>query len=192
MVPAAVSHLSLSNAGFVVILKPESDPRSVPIFIGMPEAQAIAIPLNHIQPSRPLTHDLLKNVVENLDCHVGHVEIREIRDGTYFAGILLQGRLGEIFLDARPSDAIALALRCEVPIMIDDAVIEESGVIIQLEEEQADAAGKKDSGRLETVSSDPRVRLKARMAVAIREERYEDAARIRDELRQEIHHTLES
>lgn len=191
MKPATLSHLSLSNAGFVVILKPDSDPRSLPIFIGMPEAQAIAIPLNHIHPARPLTHDLMKNLFDLMECRIEHVEIRDVRNGTFFAAIvaILQGT--EITIDSRPSDAIALALRCQVPILVEEKVIDESGVIVQTEEDEGAAAAQSAAELLpeavpdsaEPHPSSPLERMQRRLAEAIRDERYEEAARFRDVIR---------
>lgn len=202
-----LSHLSLSNAGFVVILKSDSDPRSVPIFIGMPEAQAIAIPLNHIHPARPLTHDLMKSLLDLMECRIEHVEIRDVRNGTFFAAIIALSQGMELAIDSRPSDAIALALRCQVPILVEEKVIAESGIIVQNEEDEngderagGEEVGEKTAGQgngapepapeapWEEVKTPPPVvsvleQMKRRLAAAIHEERYEDAARVRDEIR---------
>jgi hypothetical protein len=110
----------------IVILKDMDEIKTLPIWIGLFEASAIATELEKIGFSRPMTHDLLNQVIRGLDARVSMIEINDLRDNTFFAVIhLLKG--GEtVKIDARPSDAIALALRAEAPILVDDKVLEKS------------------------------------------------------------------
>lgn len=110
----------------IVILKDLDNKRAIPIWIGLYEATAIATEMEQIAFSRPMTHDLLRDVLNSLEVAVDKIEIVDIRNNTFFANIHLkkEGRL--IVVDSRPSDAIALALRAKVPIFVDEKVIEKS------------------------------------------------------------------
>jgi hypothetical protein len=110
----------------IVVLKDMEEKTTVPIWIGLVEASAIAMELEKIKIQRPLTHDLLKNVLLELKVEVLKIEVTDLRDNTYFALIYLD-KGGEIMsIDSRPSDAIALALRTKSPIFVSDKVIEKS------------------------------------------------------------------
>ncbi|MDI6776403.1 MAG: bifunctional nuclease family protein [Syntrophales bacterium] len=110
----------------IVILKDLHDRKAVPIWIGIFEASAIAMELEKVNFSRPMTHDLLNDVLETLDVSVTKIEINDIRNNTFFANIYLIKDGSEFIVDSRPSDAIALALRANAPIFVDDKVIEKS------------------------------------------------------------------
>ncbi|MDD5482305.1 MAG: DUF151 domain-containing protein [Kiritimatiellae bacterium] len=179
MIAVKVSQISLSNMGFVVFLKAEGNNRTLPIFIGAAEAQAIAFVLENIRPPRPLTHDLLKDLMDNLECRMKRIEICDLRDNTFYAKLFLEWNGMEIELDSRPSDAIALALRFSAPIFAAEAVMENAGVILK---ENEDSVLQKDGELQQKIS--PVEKLKQRLAKAVAEERYEDAAKLRDELKQ--------
>jgi len=197
MIPVRVATVSVSNVGFLVLLKGVEDPRSLPIFIGAPEAQAIAIELNGVRPPRPLTHDLLKNVLEEFGARLERVEVHDLRDGTFYGRLVLSVQGREMEVDSRPSDAIALALRTDSPIFVAESVMNEAGLEIDLEKVRQQSrtvapepAEQKTEERQEPSQPeppppprDPVERLRAELAKAVEEERYEDAARIRDELR---------
>jgi hypothetical protein len=108
----------------IVILKDKMGTRVLPIWVGVAEANAIALQIENVAPPRPMTHDLLRNVIADLDGHVDRVVVNDLRDNTYFAVIHLTVRGERVAIDARPSDAIALALRTRSPILVDEAVIE--------------------------------------------------------------------
>ena len=112
----------LSNMPMIV-LRDEEDKRSLSIWVGLPEANAIALELEKIATPRPMTHDLIKNILESVDAKVEKIVVNDLRDNTFFA--LIHLRLGEeeITVDSRPSDAIALALRVGAPIFVDDDVV---------------------------------------------------------------------
>lgn len=114
-----------SNAP-IVILKDFAEKHTIPIWIGIVEASSIAIQLEKVKIPRPLTHDLLKNILETLDASVSRIEVVDLRDNTFFAMIHIIKDGKSISIDSRPSDAIALALRTEAPIFVHEKVIEKS------------------------------------------------------------------
>lgn len=181
MIPVKIVQVSLSNMGFVVFLKGEQDPRTLPIFIGAPEAQSIAVFLDQVVPPRPLTHDLFKTVLDNLECRMKRAEIHALRENTFYARLWLEYKGLEAEFDARPSDAIALALRCAAPVFVAPEVMDSAGVIVKDESAgpPADAAGQPPPN--------PEEQLKQKLAKAIEEERFEEAARLRDELKKLSH-----
>jgi bifunctional DNase/RNase len=118
----------------LVLLREHTAPhRVLPIFIGEPEAVAIAVALTRQTPPRPLTHDLLADLLESLDAHVDHIEVTEVRDGAFRAELTLRSPHGGIVVDSRPSDAIALALRVDAPVFASDAVLDEAGALLAVE-----------------------------------------------------------
>ena len=110
----------------IMILKDMDGENAIPIWIGLLEATAIACELEDIKFARPMTHDLFKNTLTELGVAVSKIEIVDLRDNTYFARIYFSFDNRESSIDARPSDAVALALRTESPIFVDDLVIEKS------------------------------------------------------------------
>lgn len=128
----------------IVLLKTVDGNRFLPIWIGHPEAAAILVKLQNAAPARPMTHDLLNDVVGQLDAEVVSIAVTEMRENTYYARITLKQNGSEIEVDSRPSDAIALAVRAGATIYVADEVIEESGVEFEgdvTEEEIAAGAG---------------------------------------------------
>lgn len=125
--------VSLMNYQRVVILKEKESDRYLPIWIGPAEADAIAVRLQEVAVARPLTHDLLRSVIDSLGANVDYVVVNDLSNDTFFARIMLQidGRVMEI--DSRPSDAIALAVRAQVPIFADESVLEKAGVKLDQE-----------------------------------------------------------
>ncbi|NLN59875.1 MAG: bifunctional nuclease family protein [Deltaproteobacteria bacterium] len=111
----------------IVILKDLQEKKAIPIWIGIFEASAIATELEKIRFSRPMTHDLLKEMLQAMEVKISRIEIQDLRNNTFFACIFMEGKDGETrTVDARPSDAIALALRMDSPIFIEEKVIEKS------------------------------------------------------------------
>lgn len=127
MISVTVDQLFLSNMGFAILLKSVEDDRSLPIMIGAAEAQAIALCINNVEVPRPLTHDLFKNVLDSLGCNMQRVEVCDLKSGTFFARLILDYGGTELVMDSRPSDAIALALRFDAPILIESAVMDKAG-----------------------------------------------------------------
>src|SRR5215213_10209761 len=112
----------------IVLLKTKDGNRYLPIWIGQPEAAAILMKLQGAATPRPMTHDLLTEILSQLDAHVTRIAVTELRENTFYAQITVQLDGSEIEIDSRPSDAIALAIRAEAPIFAADEVIEESGI----------------------------------------------------------------
>ena len=118
------------NATPVLLLKEVNSERTLPIWIGMYEANAIATSLAEIEPPRPMTHDLLYGMLTKTGYTVKKVVITEIKDATFYATIALSSPSGEIEMDSRPSDAVALAIRAQSPIFVNEKVLEQSSIDI--------------------------------------------------------------
>jgi bifunctional DNase/RNase len=108
----------------IVVLRDRESSCALPIWIGVFEANAIVLVLEGVELTRPMTHDLLNSVIEVTGAHLQKVEITDVRDNTYYAVLHMERGSGSFTVDSRPSDAIALALRCDVPIVVDAGVLE--------------------------------------------------------------------
>lgn len=188
MIPVKVDQVFLSNVGFVVILRNEGDPRSLPIFIGQAEAESIMLRLNKIEVPRPLTHDLLKNLLDYLECRLSRIEICDLKEGVFYARLILLVDDQEVEVDSRPSDAIALALRVDAPLLVEEKVMAEAGRVLQIEDKTGAADEKPVSDGAEPKKPHAKVLsplevLSNDLAKAVSEERYEAAAKIRDEIK---------
>ena len=131
LVPMSIKGLMLdpvSNSP-IVVLKDENEKFFLPIWVGIFEANAIALQLENISTPRPMTHDLLRNMIAELDARVARIVINDLRDSTFFAQIRLIVGEKTLEVDARPSDAIALALRAEAPIFVEQAVLDQAQTI---------------------------------------------------------------
>lgn len=116
-----------ANTPMVLLRETEGRHRLLPIYIGSPEASAIHYALEGVVPPRPLTHDLLLTVILEFGASVSKIVVTEIRDRTYYAELYLETTDGEQVLSTRPSDAIALAVRCSAPLFVSDELIDEVG-----------------------------------------------------------------
>ena len=125
--------VSLTNYQRVVILKEKSTDRYLPIWIGPSEADSIAVKPQDVNVPRPLTHDLLNNVIDTLGGIVTHITVSKLLNDTFYAKITLQSNGSSFEVDCRPSDAIALAVRVEAPIYAEDDVLDKAGVAIDQE-----------------------------------------------------------
>jgi bifunctional DNase/RNase len=122
----------------IVILKDKQGERVLPIWVGIFEANAIALQIENVATPRPMTHDLLRNVITDLDGQVDRVVVSDLKDNTFYAVIHLTVRGERVAIDARPSDAIALALRTRAPILVDESVIDNAKTV-DLSAERADS-----------------------------------------------------
>jgi hypothetical protein len=169
-----------SGGAYALILKEINGARRLPIIIGAFEAQSIALEMEGIKPPRPLTHDLLKNVMDTLGVSLNDVFINELRDGTFYAKLSLDSQE----IDSRPSDAIALAVRYGVPIYVSDRVMDEAAFVP--ENEEADKVTPAAPSGSETEQPKPKVsrleQLQQQLLEAVAKEDYEKAAKIRDEI----------
>jgi bifunctional DNase/RNase len=146
---------SMISSQHVAILKEKNGPRYLPIWIGPFEAEAITVKLRSVAAPRPLTHDLIKNLIDGIGAMISYVVVNDLHDDTFFARIVIQLQGKDIDIDSRPSDAIAIALRTNAPIYVEDAVLDKAGIILEQEttkpaqEEAAPPAGKnaKEGGK---------------------------------------------
>ena len=125
--------VSLANYQRVVILKEKDADRYLPIWIGPAEADAIAVKLRDVAVPRPLTHDLLQSIIGTLGATINHITVSSLANDTFYAKIVLQTNGKSIEIDARPSDALALAVRTKVPIFAEEVVMEKAGVMLDKE-----------------------------------------------------------
>jgi len=129
----------------IIILKDINSETMLPIWVGAYEANAIALEIEKISPQRPMTHDLLRNVIMEMGASVERVVVTELRDNTFFALIIMKDRAGDaVMIDARPSDAIALALRVDCPIFVNEEVIQASRNTVTSGEEEEGVTGSED------------------------------------------------
>ncbi len=124
-----------SNTPVVLLEEKNGGRRSLPIFIGAPEATAIAFALQGVEVPRPMTHDLMKDLVDALGARVLRVVVTEVRDSTYFAEIHLQQGDRRVEMSSRPSDAIALAARTSAPLYVEDELMESAGVVLEADDD---------------------------------------------------------
>lgn len=171
-----------SGGAYALILKEVNGQRRLPIIIGAFEAQSIAHRDGRDQTSRPLTHDLLKNVMDSLGVSLNDVFINELKDGTFYAKLSLDSQE----VDSRPSDAIALAVRYGVPIYVADKVMDEAGFVPEGDEAEKPAATA--SAEPERGPEKPKIRLsrleqlQQQLLEAVAKEEDQKAARLRDEI----------
>jgi bifunctional DNase/RNase len=132
--------VSMQNYNRVVILKEKESERYLLIWIGPAEAEAIAMRLGDVQPPRPQTHDLMVNLIESLEARVSHVLVNDLNNDTFYARIVLEVNGRTVEIDSRTSDAIALAVRTQVPIYAEETVLERAGILLDKEPEQLAAA----------------------------------------------------
>ncbi len=172
-----------SGGAYALILTEVNGVRRLPIIIGSFEAQAIALELENIKPPRPMTHDLLKNMVQSFDAFVKHILISDLSEGTFYSKIILE-RGDELFeVDARPSDAIALAVRFGSKIYVNERILKEAGIKTDQEpgvstpaegESPQEVSVEKELSKLEQLEID--------LHTAIETENYEKAAKLRDQI----------
>lgn len=170
MIRVKVSGVAIDpvTKGFVVILKDETGKRWLPIWVGHYEAKMISLALEKVKPIRPLPHDLIKNILDSLGAVVTRVVICNIKDNTYFASVKLKINQAEKEIDARPSDAIALALRVSAPIYVTKEVLNKASTEkITLEDEREIKLNE----------------LQQKMQKAVEIENYEEAAKLRDQIK---------
>jgi hypothetical protein len=135
--------VSLMNQQRIVILREEGAERYLPIWIGVYEAESITIALQEVEVARPLTHDLVKNIFSMLNARVIRVEVVALRDDTFYGNIVAEVDGRTLNIDSRPSDALALAVRAHVPILVSRSVMDMAGIIPEedLQEEQPEGEG---------------------------------------------------
>lgn len=178
---------SQSQSGsFALVLGETGGNRRLPIIIGMFEAQAIAIEIEKIVPNRPMTHDLFKSFAASFDYDIKEIYISDLKEGVFFAKIICEGEKGTVEIDSRPSDAIAIGLRFDVNIYTSEAILDEAGIVLT-EEGEGDVSSELEE--LADLEEEPKKmgdmnseELREQLDDALKNEDYEQAAKIRDEL----------
>lgn len=182
---------SQSQSGsFALVLGEEYGNRRLPIIIGMFEAQAIAIEIEKIVPNRPMTHDLFKQFAEQFRFTVREIMISDLREGIFFAKIICFDGVRETVIDARPSDAIAIGIRFDVPIYTNESILSEAGITASGndEDDEQEELVRSSSGRSSSRSFGDQLKnasseeLQRMLEEALGNEEYERAAKIRDEM----------
>ncbi len=172
-----------SGGAYALILREVNGNRRLPIIIGASEAQSIALEMEGIKPPRPLTHDLMKNIITAFGAELSDVTIDELRDGTFYAKLNIDSQQ----IDSRPSDAIALAVRYGVQIFVAASVMDEAAFVPDEEEEQqeesAPPAKQQKSKQPPATKMTKLEQLHQQLKEAIEKENYEKAAALRDEIR---------
>ena len=164
-----------SGGAYALILKEVNGNRRLPIIIGAFEAQSIALEMEGIKPPRPLTHDLMKNILDSVGAELSEITICELKEGTFYAKLIFDNQE----IDSRPSDAIALAVRSGAPIFVAEKVMQDAAFLPENEtSEQALPASPPKDAKLSTLDQ-----FRAQLKEAIEKEDYERAAKLRDEIR---------
>lgn len=180
-----ISYSQSQSGAYALILGESGEKRRLPIIIGSFEAQAIAIELEKMKPSRPLTHDLFKNFAETFDVKINEVIIYKFSEGIFFAKLICNNGGEAIEIDSRTSDAVAIAVRFKCPIYTYESILGAAGIILQ-EEHEGKPTGEEPLD--ETLKSDAGFdqynikELETMLMAAIDEEAYEKASKIRDEI----------
>lgn len=173
-----------SGGAYALVLGEVDGTRRLPIIIGAFEAQAIALELEKIQPPRPMTHDLIRDLFDAVNADVKDVVIDELREGTFFAKVRYSVNGEDAQLDARPSDAVAVAVRMGAPIFVASDVLEEAGIPTEEVDELSESETPVEVDEVEQ-EEEPKTDLERKQTAlekAIAEENYEQAAALRDEI----------
>jgi bifunctional DNase/RNase len=193
---------SQSQSGsFALVLGEENGNRRLPIIIGMFEAQAIAIEIEKVVPNRPMTHDLFKSFAGAFNYSVEEILISDLKEGVFFSKIICSDGIRQVEIDARPSDAIAIGIRFDVPIYTYETILSEAGIVLNEFNDEEDGDDDDDeeaegdevessyvkkesmtSASEDSIKNYSTDQLKSMLDDAIQKEDYEKAARIRDEL----------
>lgn len=180
-----LSYSQTQSGAYALVLGEDKGKRRLPIIIGGFEAQAIAIELEKMAPSRPLTHDLFKNFAEQFEIHINEIIIYNLVEGIFFAKLICEQNGKEIELDSRTSDAIALAVRFESPIYTYEFVLKTAGIVLEddnYSDEPEEELVLEDEASLDTIFSYSIEELNAQLESALEQEDYEKASQIRDEI----------
>ncbi len=177
------------QGSFALVLGEDKGSRRLPIIIGMFEAQAIAIEIEKIIPNRPMTHDLFKSFAQTFKFSVVEIIISDLREGVFYAKIVCTDGIRMFEIDARPSDAIAIGLRFNVPIYTNETIMSEAGIVLTEDEDDRQLVKREKTSptprknpagdSLKDMSFD---QLQQMLNEALEKEDYERAAKIRDEL----------
>ena len=175
MIPVKIQKISYyhPNRSYAVILKELDGDRKLPVLVGAYEAQSIAMAMEYLETPRPLTHDLIVNLINGIEGKLSSVKITKLEDGVFFSILDIQSNsLGHREIDSRPSDALAVALRMHSPILVANDIMEQA-IILENDSEKI----------VNDIQEEPQIQLLERqLQKAIDKEEYEMAARIRDKI----------
>lgn len=182
-----ISYSQTQSGAYALVLSEENGKRRIPIIIGGFEAQAIAIQLEGLTPPRPLTHDLFLNFAKSFDIEILEVQIYKLEEGVFFSKLHCDSDGKEIYIDARTSDSIALALRFKCPIYTTSDIIDKAGIVLDVEEEEQETAMFDEQNQEKEADHDALKHLTIEelniiLSEAISKEDYERASKIRDEI----------
>lgn len=183
----ALSHSITQTHSYAVVLGEINGLRRLPIVIGGFEAQAIAVALEHMQPSRPLTHDLMKNFMNAFNVELQEIIISDLQEGIFYSKLVCYTEQDTVEIDSRTSDALALAVRFGCPIYTYDHILENAGILMEdgnTKKPKAEAVGAEDNsaGSLEDLSSMSLEELQTLLSDVLEHEDYIRAIAIRDEI----------
>lgn len=184
-----ISYSQTQSGAYALVLSEIQGKRTLPIIIGAFEAQSIAVALEkEIRPPRPLTHDLFKTFAEKFQVTVKQIVIHKLVDGVFFSNLICEKDGKEVTIDTRTSDAIALAIRFQVPIFTYEIILEKAGIYLKTEEILDDITVEEQDFDLEAVFTEDNysqlslTELHNQLNEAVANENYEEAAKIRDEI----------
>ena len=186
-----ISYSQTQNGAYALILSEIEGERKLPIVIGTNEAQSIAIAIEkEIKPPRPLTHDLFKNFCVRFDIQIKQVIIHKLVDGVFYSSVICERDGIEEIIDSRSSDAIALAIRFEAPIYTYENILEKAGVVLKIEKEIDEKSllkelfsdEKAETTTIDDLKEKSKKELEELLKIAVQNENYESAAKIRDEI----------
>ena len=186
-----ISYSQTQNGAYALILSEIEGERKLPIVIGTNEAQSIAIAIEkEIKPPRPLTHDLFKNFCVRFDIKIKQVIIHTLVDGVFYSSVICERDGIEEIIDSRSSDAIALAIRFEAPIYTYENILEKAGVVLKIEKEIDEKSllkelfsdEKAETTTIDDLKEKSKKELEELLKIAVQNENYESAAKIRDEI----------
>ena len=180
MIAVKVNKISFHppSRSYAVILKEIDGERRLPVIVGAFEAQSIALALEYMETPRPLTHDLIGNIIKGIGSKLKTGKITTLKEGVFFASLEISGDgIGERSIDSRPSDALAVALRLQAPILVEEDVMSEASMLSDISSEEEEALDSADWAP--SLNS-----LEKRLQEAIDGEEYERAAKIRDQIKE--------
>jgi uncharacterized protein len=186
-----ISYSQTQSGAYALVLAEEEGERRIPIIVGGFEAQAIAIQLEGLTPPRPLTHDLFMNFALAFKINITEVNIYKLEEGVFFSKLICESAQAKLTIDARTSDAIALALRFKCPIYTTEEIIDRAGIVLDFEKENKENPAKSPSPSNPADTSHQEIEelkqysldeLKEQLQESINQEDYEKASQIRDEI----------
>ena len=172
--PAELWTIAKSEQGSLILIRPVGSDVAVPISIDPWQTHSILIGLGNVKVSRPLTHDLFISTLAQLNINIKKIEITELKEGIFYARLILEQEGQEYIVDSRPSDCLALAVRVKCPIFIEEKVVKQENISVNLIDQAREQ--NKEEVELEV--------LKKKLDHAVEEENYEEAAAIRDKIEQ--------